>query len=270
VAQLASWKCQVAVAVELEGKLYSGDWTQAYLNAINTAEQYMRVPEGIVQKYTADGTKMVFRIYKALYGGKGSAGLWDSCADNYHVWLGFKRSNSDPRCYTLRKGKALVNVIICTDDTSTMVPSEKYYPGSQELYKWYQSRLETDFERENGTAGYTNKGPLKEFIGIGCNQKADGSIELDMRQYNEALVKRHGFEQSHRASAPAKPGKILSEKDCASPDDKSPPDATAYRSKIGGMQWLSRVALPIIAYQVCALARFNHAPAKCTGMRQTI
>jgi hypothetical protein len=27
VAQLASWKCQVGVAVELKGKLYSGDWT---------------------------------------------------------------------------------------------------------------------------------------------------------------------------------------------------------------------------------------------------
>jgi hypothetical protein len=41
VAQLTSWKYQVGVCVELEGKLYPGDWTQAYLNAINTAEQYM-------------------------------------------------------------------------------------------------------------------------------------------------------------------------------------------------------------------------------------
>jgi hypothetical protein len=67
VAQLASWKCQVAVAVELKGKLYSGDWTQAYLNAINTAEQYMRVPDGIVRKYAKDGTAMVFRLAKAQY-----------------------------------------------------------------------------------------------------------------------------------------------------------------------------------------------------------
>ena len=59
VAQLSTYKYQVAVCVELEGKLYSGDWTQAYLNAINTAEQYMRVPDGIRRRYNADGTQQV-------------------------------------------------------------------------------------------------------------------------------------------------------------------------------------------------------------------
>ena len=141
VAQLASWKAQVAVCVEVEGKLYSGDWTQAYHNAVNTAEQYMRVPDGILRRYTADGVAMVFRLAKALYGGKGSAGLWDACADNYHIWLGFVRSHADPRSYTLRRGTALINVVICTDDTSTMVPSKKRYPGSQKLYEWYKRHL---------------------------------------------------------------------------------------------------------------------------------
>ena len=126
VAQLAPWKFQVGVCVELEGKLYSGDWTQAYLNAINTAEQYMRVPDGIIRRYTADGIEMVLRLAKALYGGKGSAGLWDACADAYHILLGFARSNSDPRSYTLRKETTTINAIICTDDTSTMVPHEKF------------------------------------------------------------------------------------------------------------------------------------------------
>jgi hypothetical protein len=262
VAQLASWKYQCGVAVELDGKLYSGDWTQAYLNAINTAEQYMRVPDGIVRKYTTSGIAMVFRLTKALYGGKGSAGLWDSCADNYHIWLGFTRSHSDPRSYTLRNGTALINVIICTDDTSTMVPSEKRYPGSQKLYEWYKQRLQDDFRRESGSEGYTDKGLLKEFIGITCDQRKDGSIVLDMTEYKNSLVKRHGFVDAHRASTPACPGKIMSETDCAKPEDESPPDATAFRSKVGGIQWLSRVALPIVAYQVCALARFNHAPGK--------
>ena len=77
----------------------------------------MRVPEGIVRKYTADGTAIVLRLAKALYGGKGSAGLWDSCADCYFIDLGFTRSNSDPRSYTLRRDTAMVNIIICTDDT---------------------------------------------------------------------------------------------------------------------------------------------------------
>jgi hypothetical protein len=58
-------------------------------------------------------------------------------------------------------------VITCTDDTSAVVPSEESYPGSQGLYEWYTTKLADDFRRENGTAGYTNKGLLTElFIGI--------------------------------------------------------------------------------------------------------
>ena len=153
-------------------------------------------------------------------------------------------------------------MIICTDDTSTLVPSEKKYPGSQKLYEWYKEHLKDDFRRESGSEGYTDKGLLKEFIGITCDQREDGSIALDMTEYKNSLVKRHGFVDAHRASTPACPGKIMSETDCAKPEDESPPGATSFRSKVGGIQWLSRVALPIVAYQVCALARFNHAPGK--------
>jgi hypothetical protein len=262
VAQLSTYKYQVAVCVELEGKLYSGDWTQAYLNAINTAEQYMRVPDGIRRRYNADGTQQVLRLAKALYGGKGSAGLWDMCADTWHCEFGFTRCNSDPRLYTCKDGAALIAVVICTDDTSTMVPDEKYYPGSQALYEKYQAALKTDFKRENGTDGYTNKGLLTEFIGIRTTQNNDGSIDIDMNGYKDDLIKRHGFLDSHRASAPAKPGVILSELDLATPDTKNPPDVTKYRSRIGGTMWLSRGGLPIVGYQVAALARFNHAPGK--------
>jgi hypothetical protein len=99
----------------------------------------------------------------------------------------------------------------------------------------------------------------------------DGSIDIDMNGYKDDLIKRHGFLESHRASAPAKPGVILSELDLATLDTaKNPPDVTKCRSRIGGTMWLSRGGLPIVGYQVAALARFNHAPGKkhwLTGMR---
>ena len=83
-----------------------------------------------------------------------------------------------------------------------MVPDEKYYPGSQALYERYQAALQHDFKRENGTDGYTNKGLLTEFIGIRTTQNDDGSIDIDMNGYKDDLIKRHGFLDSHRASAP--------------------------------------------------------------------
>ena len=79
-----------------------------------------------------------------------------------------------------------------------MVPDEKYYPGSQALYEKYQAALKTDFKRENGTDGCTNKGLLTEFIGIRTTQNDDGSIDIDMNGYKDDLIKRHGFLGSHR------------------------------------------------------------------------
>jgi hypothetical protein len=41
VAQFGTFKAQVGSTAELEGTIYSGDWTQAYLFALNTVPQYM-------------------------------------------------------------------------------------------------------------------------------------------------------------------------------------------------------------------------------------
>ena len=54
-----------------------------------------------------------------------------------------------------------------------MVPIENQYPGSQALYEWYQERIAKDIMREDGSAGFTNKGLLHEFIGIKAIQHDD-------------------------------------------------------------------------------------------------
>jgi hypothetical protein len=99
-------------------------------------------------------------------------------------------------------------------------------------------------------------------IGIRTMQNDDGSIDIDMNGYKNDLIKRHGFLGSHRASAPGKPGVALSELDLATPETTNPPNVTKFRSRIGGTLWLSRGGLPVVGYQVAALARFNHAPRK--------
>ena len=47
---------------------------------------------------------MVLRLARALYGGRGAAGLWDAASDTWHTAYGFVRSNGDPRLYVLRRG----------------------------------------------------------------------------------------------------------------------------------------------------------------------
>jgi hypothetical protein len=151
IAQLSSFKTQAAATAELEGKLYSGDWTQAYLRAVNSQSvpQYMREYSAILPKYARDGTRLVLRIARALYGGKGSAGLWVSYVDTWHVNCGFKRSTADPRLYYyyLRRGTARITMVLATDDTIISVPHEKHFPGSHTLYLGYTAALEKDFER---------------------------------------------------------------------------------------------------------------------------
>ena len=262
IAQLSTFKTQQAACAELEGKTYSGDWKQAYLRALNTKAQFMREPEAMLPKYDSFGRRLFLRITRALYGGKGSAGLWDACADLWHIKFGFRRSLADPRLYFLTRGTARISMVLATDDTSISVPHEKYFPGSQALYEEYVAALDKDFKSHDGSVGFVAKGLATEFIGVGIDQSQPGKIILDMRAVATDIVKSTGFVDSHLAAAPGAPHTVLSELDCADPDDPDAPNKTAYRSRVGKCLWISRGALPAFQYHVSALARMNHAPGR--------
>ena len=262
VAQLSTFKTQVACVAELEGTIYSGDWTQAYLRAVNTVDQYMREPEAMLPKYDQNGNRLVLKITRALYGGKGSAGLWDSCADTWHCNYGWIRSLGDPRLYFLTRGTARISMVLATDDTSIGVPHEKYFKGSHALYEDYVAALQLDFLRPDGSSGFTAKGVAKEFCGIQIDQSAPGCIALDMRKAATSIVKATGFDGAHYMAAPGAPHTILSERDCSTPDDDDAPNQSAYRSRVGRLLWITRGTLPAAQYHVAALARMNHAPGR--------
>jgi len=213
-------------------------------------------------KYDSWGRRLFLRITRALYGGKGSAGLWDSCADLWHTNYGFQRSLADPRLYYLTRGRARISMVLATDDTSICVPHEKHFPGSHALYLDYIDAIQTDFKSHDGTEGFVAKGLTKEFIGVGVDQSQPGKIILDMRAVATNIVKSTGFVDSHLAAAPGVPHTVLSELDCAASDDTEAPDKTAYRSRVGKMLWISRGTLPAFQYHVSALARMNHAPGR--------
>ena len=260
VAQLGTFKLLCAAMVELKGQIFSGDWTQAYLFAKNTAEQYMVPPPAVKRRYNAAGIRMVLRLVRALYGGKGSAGLWDACCDVWHTEYGFVRSLADPRLYVLRRGTARISMVLATDDTAVGVPSDSIFPGSMRLYRTYVTDLQTAFRKEDGKSGYTDKGLSVEFIGVGVDQTIPGEITLDMTATANNIVEKHGFQCSDPCYVPATPHVVMSENDCIAPGTPGAPDQTAYRSRVGSMLWLTRCALPIAAYQTGALARMNHAP----------
>jgi hypothetical protein len=149
----------------------------------------MREPEAMLPKYDSLGNRLVLKITRALYGGKGSAGLWDSCADTWHCNYGWTRSLGDPRLYFLTDGTARISMVLATDDTSIGVPHKKYFPGSFALYEKYVAALQLDFVRPDGSSGFTTKGVAKEFCGILIDQTNPGCIALDMREVAKSIVK---------------------------------------------------------------------------------
>jgi hypothetical protein len=120
--------------------IYSGDWTQAYLFALNTAPQYMAAPRAMLSKHTPNGERMCLRLHKALYGGKASAGLWGACCDTWYTNYGFRRYLGDPRLYVLTRGTARITMVLATGDTSTSAPHEKYFPVARKCCTTSTSR----------------------------------------------------------------------------------------------------------------------------------
>ena len=104
--QVVSLRGLIAAAAALSGKVLpsgekvlvkirGGDFPQAYLNADNEVVVYIWPPKTAPQ-YTEDGKRIVWKVPKALYGGKPSGRYWYNHLKKKLVSYGFEPLEWDP------------------------------------------------------------------------------------------------------------------------------------------------------------------------------
>ena len=113
VAHLDTIRLLLAIAAQMNWKVYQLDVKSAFLNGILQEEIYVEQPKGFVKK--GEETK-VFLPKKALYGLKQSPRAWYNKIDEHLLSLGFKKSLSEATLYVKHHNNDVLIVSLYVDD----------------------------------------------------------------------------------------------------------------------------------------------------------
>ena len=97
------------------------DFSSAYLNSDINTETYVTQPEGY-KVLSENGTKLVCKLKKGLYGLKQSGRLWNNLLTTFLSNEGYQRSLADPCLYSKHFGKNKILILIWVDDLIILHP----------------------------------------------------------------------------------------------------------------------------------------------------
>ena len=96
--KLTTIRVLMSIAAQRDMLVHQMDVKSAYLNADIDRDVYMEQAEGY-NVMAKDGTKLVYKLNKSLYGLKQSGRNWNAVLNKFLCEIGFKRSNVDPCLY---------------------------------------------------------------------------------------------------------------------------------------------------------------------------
>ena len=198
--QIVSLRGLIAAAAALDGKILpsgekvktkmrGGDFPQAYLNADKDIVTYMWPPKSAPQ-YTKDGKRIVWKVPKALYGGKPSGRYWYNHLKSKLATYGFHPTEWDPCVFKrVRADGHFYFLGVYVDDTIHVYTDDAEF---EEL----DANLKRDF------LGYTDLGPLTEIFNAEVIE-TDTHVTLSQTRYIEDLTKRFLNGETAKVHTPA-------------------------------------------------------------------
>ena len=125
VARLDTIRILLAVAAQMNWRVYQLDVKSAFLNGVLQEEIYVEQPEGFEKKGEED---KVFLLKKALYGLKQAPRAWYNKIDGYFINQGFRRRKSELTLYIMIQDNfdmlivsLYVDDVICISNSKKMI-----------------------------------------------------------------------------------------------------------------------------------------------------
>ena len=189
-----TWRTLLAIAVELDLRVYHWDIATAFLNAPLEEEVYMETPEGF-----DFGHNKLLRLKKGLYGLQQASRQWYMDLTNTLKSLGLTKCNSDENLfvkYNDEKTKPVLAMGVWVDDMVIVCKRDSTFLGK------LKSGLNQKYKVED-------KGLISEFLGIKVTRGKD-TIKIDQSDYVTTVLKRFNMEDCKVAPTPDVKGKKLS------------------------------------------------------------
>ena len=232
VARLDTIRLLLAIAAQMNWRVYQLDVKSAFLNGILQEEIYVEQPEAFVKK--GEEAK-VFLLKKALYGLKQAPRAWYNKIDEHLLSLGFKKSLSEATLYVKHQNNDVLIVSLYVDDL---------------LLTGNNARLVEDFKQEM-MKGFemTDLELMTFFLGMEIKQ-AEHEVFICQKKYAKDILKKFKLEECKAASTPMNQKEKLCKEDGADKVDEG-----YFRSLIGCLMYLTTTR-PDILNAVSILSRF--------------
>ena len=139
VARLESIRILLAIASNLNFKLYQMDVKSAFLNGMLQEEVYVEQLKGFVDPHKPDD---VYKLKKALYGLKQALRAWYDRLTTYLTKHGFKRGFADTTLFITKDNNHFVVVEIYVDDLVFGATNDSLAQSfADEMKKMFEMRM---------------------------------------------------------------------------------------------------------------------------------
>jgi hypothetical protein len=173
------------------------DYSQAYLNADIDEECFLRAPD-FLKEYDTDGTELIWKLKKVIYGHPKGSRLWAECLTKKLQELGFNQLTTDQCVYAkwhnwdlsdLQDDSHFVFILVHSDDLIII-------SNLQSMMLKEKRTLLQAFEG-------VDQGNLSSFCGVEVEIKENG-IKLSMEYYWQKIMQRFGIANEAKEDKPIK------------------------------------------------------------------
>nr|GEU53308.1 hypothetical protein [Tanacetum cinerariifolium] len=238
VARMEAIRIFLAYAAHKSFSVFQMDVKTAFVHGSLKEDVYVYQPEGFID---ADHPNHVYKLKKALYGLKQAPRAWYDELSTFLLQNHFFKGTIDPTLFKRRFHDDILVVQVYVDDIIFGSTHPRYIQLFSDLMK---SRFEMSMI-----------GEMTFFLSLQVNQSPCG-IFINQSKYVLEILKKYGMESCDPVGTPVE---IKDKLDLD--QNRTPVDATKYRSMIGALMYLTS-SRPDIVHATCLCARYQAKTTK--------
>lgn len=232
-------RVMLAIAVIKKWYIKQLDAKNAFLNGVIDYDTYMVPPEG-----TDTNKDCVWKLNKGLYGLKQAPLLWFKTLSKVLTSAGYKASIIEPCLFYTNDKKCMI--LIYVDDIIIIAENQK-------LINRATQALNSSFTMKD-------LGQPEMFLGIDMSRK-DNTLKLNMKSTINRIKKNFEIE-SHKSKINTPLAKGFESNGNLKSKNLNPSEHHEYRSIIGAILYIARMARPDISFAVSFLSKYLSTPTQ--------
>lgn len=236
VAQLATLRTLLAVAVQKNMNINQMDVKTAFLNGYVEQDIYMNLPEDMFEE------EYVCKLKRSIYGLKESPRQWNKVFNDFIISMGFKQCKSDYCLYVNSSKDEIIYILLYVDDLLIVCQDVTYI---NEI----KSALLERFQMQD-------MGNISHFLGLDITRTND-ELSISQSNYLAKIVEKFGLENCNPVKTPMEvQNHLLTDEIEEQSNDFDKP----YRLLLGSLMYAMLCSRPDLSYSLNYLSRFQNNP----------